>query len=260
VAVCPLATVSLLPGAGRRTVIRPTQVICHTMGSTLGRAEAYFRRGRAGGESHFGIRLDGRIVQWLDTEVRADAAHRANLRPDGTGAVSITTEGHSAQPWTDAQLDALVRLHQWLIRTHRGIGRRICRSGADPGLGHHVLLGSPGPWTPNIRSCPGPQRVAQWQQTVVPRVLAPFGGPDEAPAPVRYVPPPPPPRTAPAEPVRDRELGQLPLRSAESEHQAAPAPPAPTRPSEPPRAAQHRVRDAVRDFFLPDLADRRHRQ
>jgi hypothetical protein len=69
-------------------------------------------------------------------------------------------------------MDALVRLQLWLMRRHRAIGRRICRSAADPGLGHHALFGAPGSWATVAKSCPGPRRIEQWREDVVPRVLA----------------------------------------------------------------------------------------
>ena len=177
-ALCPIATVALLPRSGTRPAIRPTQIVSHTMESTLAATDRIFRRedarGRAAGQSHFGIARDGRIVQWIDTAEQADAVYLANRRPDGTGAVSVTTEGYGSQAWTQAQLAALTKLHVWLLRTHPSIGRRICRSPVDPGIGHHVLFGSPGPWTPSTRSCPGPRRTVQWRDEVVPRVLAAF--------------------------------------------------------------------------------------
>ncbi|WP_225847564.1 N-acetylmuramoyl-L-alanine amidase [Streptomyces sp. HPF1205] len=270
-AFCPFATTRLLapPGTPRPT-INPTQIVVHTMGSTPAAADRRFRRadahGHAIGQSHFGIGRDGTIVQWIDTTARADATYRANRRADTTGAVAVTTEGHAWQPWTDAQTDALVRLHVWLLRTHPTIGRRVCRSAADPGLGHHTLFGA---WTARTHSCPGRLRAPQWNETVIPRVLAAFGTRYGDPTPDQLAaafvtqmtgegedaPPEKPP--LPALPRAD-EPAALPAAGP------PPAPPAPGGPAvrgpdpEPPHTPSVQVVvHAVRDFFLPDSAPKR---
>ncbi len=278
-ALCPFATIRLLAPPPAQRTIRPTQIVDHTMESTLSATDTRLRRPDVCGRSHFGIGWDGTIVQWLDTTQAAEAAHRADHRADGTGAVSITTEGHTTQTWSDAQLDALTRLHVWLMRTHPSIARRACRSAGDPGLGHHLLFGSPGPWTPVPNSCPGPGRIAQWHDVLLPRVLAAFGvsvddmrtpeqigeeiirellGTSTEPPDDDASPPPaasqpstasqdpagPPPKSTPP-PAPEPESEPPPTRSA-----------SPAEASRQPRPwrLQHPVMAAVRDFFLPDSA------
>lgn len=177
-ALCPFAEHRLLPESRTQPGIVPTQVIDHTIVGTVEGADAHFRNS-ASTETHFGIRKDGSIVQWMDTEVRADGNYKANRRPDGTGAVSIETAGFATEEWTDAQVDALVRLHVWLAKTHLKIGHRATRTGSDPGFGYHVMHGSPGPWTPVAKSCPGPKRIKQWHELVLPRTLAALRGEQE---------------------------------------------------------------------------------
>lgn len=268
---CPFATVGLLAGtSASRPAIRPTQIVVHTMESTPAAADRRFRRadarGHAVGQSHFGIGCDGRIVQWIDTMAQADATYQANRRADATGAIAVSTEGLASQPWTDAQLDALVRLHVWLMRTHRAIGRRMCRSAADPGLGHHALFGA---WTGQATGCPGPLRMAQWREMLIPRVLAAFG--------VRYGEPTPEQlaeafveelvgeeakdgEQVPDEPRRVDDLTGVTTSGLEVAETPSPAEAPPIREpgsrlphASPAQIAMH----AVRDFFLPDSAPNR---
>ena len=111
----------------------------------------------------------------MDTGRSADANYRANRRPDGTGAISIETEDNVGNPdtlpWTDAQVDTLVRLALWAARVHRIPGRR-CPSPSSPGIGFHTLFGAPSAWTPVSKTCPGVVRIRQFNQTVLPAIVA----------------------------------------------------------------------------------------
>ncbi|WBO67913.1 peptidoglycan recognition protein family protein [Streptomyces camelliae] len=266
--LCPFASVRLLAGPKPPSPLQPTQIIVHTANTTLAAADIRFRRPDARGWSHFGVSATGKITQWLDTSTPADSAYRANLRSDGTGAVSITTEGNVSEPWTDAQLDALIRLHWWLMRAHPAIAHRACRTAADPGLAHHTLLGSPSPWTPIPKSCPGPRRIQQWEDSLLPRVLAPYG---ISVSDMR-------PRHEHAEEIVRELLSvsvaspstptaeETPLTSSSDQLSAMPSqPPSPAADPVPrPRAQDsatsvparqhHPVREALLDFFLPDSA------
>jgi hypothetical protein len=49
-------------------------VILHTMVGSLWGTDGYFRRdGYGGAESHFGVGYDGEILQWQDTNYKAEA-------------------------------------------------------------------------------------------------------------------------------------------------------------------------------------------
>jgi hypothetical protein len=167
----------LLPEWRSQPRIRPVLIIDHSIvGSAIG-AWWYFRD-RSGLESHFIIRgrrsgsADGHIWQLMDTDRQADANLQANDK-----AISIETEDDGdpdTQPWTTAQLQSLIWLHDKLAKIHPTIARREATDCDGPGLAYHTKLGAPSCWTPIAKTCPGrPARVRQWQQILLPAFLHP---------------------------------------------------------------------------------------
>lgn len=163
-------------------VIRPTQVIFHTMVGFLDSTEHNFDREGNPIESHFGLGspddmgrggADGEFRQWMPMDHSADANFRANRRPDGTGAISIECAdgGSEFNPLSPLQLSVLVRFGNWAA-DNLGIPRRICRDPGDPGFGYHTLFGAPSDWTPVAKTCPGPVRIRQIRDIVFPAILA----------------------------------------------------------------------------------------
>jgi hypothetical protein len=171
----PGATWRPLPENETQSKIRPTQIILHTAVDAPGptRLERYFARVDVTVESHFWVPLHRDIVQMMDTEVRADANYRANRRADGTGAISIETEDEGdpiGVPWTKHQIDAIVAILLWAHIVH-GIPMVKCAGPASPGIGYHAMWGAPSAWTPaRGKTCPGPTRIAQFRDTILPRV------------------------------------------------------------------------------------------
>ena len=127
--------------------------------------------------SHFYVRKDGTVEQYVDTAVRAAADLQGN---DAT--ISIETQGGVAdaqsEPWTPAQITALQALTDWICDTH-GIPRRLAvdsRPGdSSRGISWHRL--GVDPWRvaggmkySNSRGkiCPGDAKIAQ-----IPSVLRP---------------------------------------------------------------------------------------
>lgn len=68
--------------------------------------------------SHFYVRRDGTVEQYVDTDERAEADLEGNA-----STVSIETQGGvddpNGEPWTDEQLAALAALAAWLMDTHQ---------------------------------------------------------------------------------------------------------------------------------------------
>jgi hypothetical protein len=162
--ICPFANVRLLPESAQQPAITPRAVILH---SAAGRGSLYgFFLNSSKLESHFWVSTTGLIEQYIDTGVRADA----NLDANGF-AISIETESSvmATERWTEAQAAALVRLCTWLCDTHK-IPKRQIDTPTGAGIGWHILFGAPGPWTPVAKSCPGPARVIQARDEIIPAV------------------------------------------------------------------------------------------
>lgn len=159
-ALCPFASWNST-GATPGGAIVPRVIILHV---TAGTGDA---RPHDGLEWHFEIFKDGRIQQQVDTVALASANYKAN-----GFAISIETEGLGDGTWTDAQLKSIERLINWLLAVHPTIRRQICPTWDGSGIGYHIQFGSPGYWTPVAKSCPGPNRIRQFKEVLMPRILA----------------------------------------------------------------------------------------
>lgn len=167
---CPFAVkMELQPESDSQPAIVPDQFIVHSIAApwTPGRIYEYWRDS-TGLESHFGLGYDGALGQFIGTQTRADANASANRRSGGHGAVSMETASNleHTDPWTDLQIDTIVRTGVWLHEEH-GIPLRICRTWDDPGYGYHRLFPQ---WSTNGTACPGDARVRQFRDVVFPRI------------------------------------------------------------------------------------------
>ncbi|MET8172855.1 peptidoglycan recognition protein family protein [Streptomyces clavifer] len=162
----------LQPESDAQPAIRPTQFIVHSIIAPWTAKRTYeFWRDSTNLESHFGIGYEaGDVGQFIGTETRADANAGANRRPDGTGAVSAETASNlqGSDPWTDGQVEELIRLGVWLHQTH-GIPLRICRTHDDPGFGYHSMFSQ---WSTSGTACPGKARIKQFREVVFPGIVA----------------------------------------------------------------------------------------
>lgn len=161
----------LQPESDGQPAIRPTQMIVHSIVAPWDERRTYeYWRDSSSLESHFGLDYDGSMGQYIGTETRADANAGANRRADGTGAVSVETASNTSasDPWTAAQVEALIRLGVWLHQRH-GIPLRICRTHGDPGFGYHRLHRE---WSTSGTACPGAARIAQFREVVFPGIVA----------------------------------------------------------------------------------------
>jgi hypothetical protein len=182
----PFAERFLIPAGANDPAIIPIGVILHV---DAGNAESLYEffRDRSGGiESHAHVRRDGTVQWFRDTGREADANYKANsfIGADGRryGYISIETQGFGPGEWTDAQLDTIKRILLWAHEVH-GIPLEVCTNPTDPGIGYHTLFGAPSAWTPVSKSCPGPDRIRQFRNVIVPwlaTAAAEAAGPSQA--------------------------------------------------------------------------------
>lgn len=161
-ALCPFAKHLLIPPGSSDPAIVPRVAVLHVDAGGASTLFHYFRDRSGGIESHFYIRWDGVIEQYRDTGFQADANLAAN-----DFAISIETQGFGNGRWTKAQIASIKRLLLWLKSQH-GIPLVRCTGPFGAGVGYHVMWGAPGPWTPVAKSCPGPNRITQFNEVLVP--------------------------------------------------------------------------------------------
>lgn len=114
----------------------PLRVNLHVAVSEAASLFGYFNGARSRPDSHFYVRRDGTIEQYVDTALVA----YADLEGNGS-TISVETQGGvtatQTQPWTTAQLESLARIYAWAIKTHN-IARRIADD-SRPGKSSHGL-------------------------------------------------------------------------------------------------------------------------
>ena len=129
-----------LPEAASQPIIRPTQMIAHSIVGSARSAYNYFRDGTSL-ESHWIFPYDGAAWQLMESNRRADANYLANRWPNGTGALSAETEDNrdpDNDPWTDPQVDRLIDWFRW-GNAMFAIPLVLPENPADPGIGYHTL-------------------------------------------------------------------------------------------------------------------------
>jgi peptidoglycan hydrolase-like protein with peptidoglycan-binding domain len=173
-------------------LIKPTQLIWHTMVGYLKPTEDMFRRNGYGGtESTFGLggkydgSLDGTLYQWQLLDHQADAQWDGNARAN---SIECSDGGRADEPFTDKQIDASIRLGIWWCQ-QTGVAPVRAASWDSPGFGYHCLFHQ---WNKSNHSCPGTARIAQLEKEIWPEIAASITHPH---------PPPHPPPAIPAFPL-----------------------------------------------------------
>lgn len=171
-ALIPFAEKKLIkPDANDPHIVARIGILHVDAGNSSDLYNLFLANQRSGGskiEAHGHIRKDGHVFQYRDTAYQADANYRAN-----DFAISFETQGLGAGKWTDEQLASIKRLMLWARDVH-GIPLRKVDSWDDRtgGWGYHTQFGAPGPWTPVAKSCPGPDRIKQFNEILVPWMKA----------------------------------------------------------------------------------------
>lgn len=118
--------------------------------------------------STFYVELNGTVTQFCDSGWHAQA------NGDASGpAISIETEDHRYpttqwDPWSKAQIDALVSIIRWCSEQH-GIPLVRCPSVNGAGIGFHSMFGSSA-WNKHAHECPAGARIAQFNWVIMPAV------------------------------------------------------------------------------------------
>lgn len=152
----------LIPPGANDPRIEPRVAILHVDAGNSPSLYDYFKNRSGGVESHFHVARDGTVECYRDTSYQADANYKAN-----DFAVSIETQGYGEGTWSAAQLAAIKGLLRWLNEVH-DIPLQKVETWDGSGVGYHVQFGAPGPWTPVAKTCPGPQRIKQFESLLVP--------------------------------------------------------------------------------------------
>jgi hypothetical protein len=155
----PSAVIKQIPPGANDPAIVPRLAILHVAVSESSSLFDFFNGPSGGIESHFYITRSGLVEQYRSIYFQADANLGAN-----NFAVSVETQGMGAGEWTQAQLDAIKKLLRWLHR-EAGVPLTKCQAADGSGVGYHSQFRS---WSPVVKTCPGPDRVQQFETVLVP--------------------------------------------------------------------------------------------
>lgn len=125
--------------------------------------------------SHFYVRLDGTVEQYVDTNYRAPAQLQGNPTMLGIETAGGVTNADT-EPWTNAQLIGLVNLTKWL-ESIDGFPLKLMENSRLPteGLGWHRLGINPWRvsggelWSESEgKVCPGSKKIEQIRTVILP--------------------------------------------------------------------------------------------
>jgi hypothetical protein len=168
-----------MPGAIRkeitkfRTPLRRRRGVClHVAVSESASLYGFFSGAKVC--SHFYVRKDGTIEQYVSTAYQAPANYQGN-----SSLISVETQGgvHNAnsEPWTAAQVEALARISAWASKTHGIPLIEMPNSRPESvGIGYHKLGVDPyrvdggERWSTSYgKICPGAGKIAQVDRIIL---------------------------------------------------------------------------------------------
>jgi hypothetical protein len=134
--------------------ITPRILVVHIMQGTLDGTDAWFRNPVSQVSAHFGVRHNGQMVQWVDTDDRAWHAAAANEY-----AIGVEHSGFAGQSLTSHQIESTGQLLAWVHRKYPDISLWLNkRPFTGSGLSWHGL--GQVQWG-NHPGCPGSSIVHQ---------------------------------------------------------------------------------------------------
>jgi peptidoglycan hydrolase-like protein with peptidoglycan-binding domain len=179
-ALCPFAVKKLIPPGPNDPKIKARLAILHIAVSEADSLYDYFKDRSGGVESHFYIRRNGVIEQYRDTDYEADANTEAN-----PFAISIETQGMGEGEWTGAQLASIKKLLDWINANH-DVPYEVPTTWDGKGIGYHILFMKE--WAGGARSCPGPDRIKQFDEVLVPWFATQVSSPHTTNPPASAIP------------------------------------------------------------------------
>jgi hypothetical protein len=191
----PRAVYREVTGLQNDPPIEPIGMIAHVSASQAPSLFGWFNGPSKGIESHLHLPYEATTPaeQYRDTTREADANYRANSWVDGllgrVGMVSVETQGLGYGAWTDHQVAELVTVGLWLQEVHPRIPAKRATSAYSGGFGYHVQY----PEWSNVpgKICPGPIRIQQWNDLVLPGILRQLTVPLPPSGPIIVQAPPP---------------------------------------------------------------------
>jgi hypothetical protein len=178
-----------VPGIERDPEITPVGVILHVTAVPGTRSLYDWFSGPSGGvESHWHVADDGYCEQYRPANHEADANYLGNswIGSDGKryGFLSVENSGGMHGRWTPDQVRVMKDLIRWAGAAY-GFPLRVAPGYHSPGVGYHTMFGA-GPGTQSWsnatgKTCPGPDRIAQFHTEFVPWLIAGAGEDDDMP-------------------------------------------------------------------------------
>jgi len=155
-----------IPQTSTDPIIVPVGDVFHVAVSEAESLHDFFSND-GGIESTGYIRRDGTIEQYRPLNVECDAQNDGNSWVTGGvryGYNSWETQGMGEGEWTPEQVASIQRIIAWK-HDHYGTPLRLTPGWNQPGTGYHCLFPE---WNRNAHSCPGPDRVRQFNNVIVP--------------------------------------------------------------------------------------------
>ena len=130
-----------MPGAVKKPLTRnytnrerkvTNAVILHVAVSESASLHGWFNNPRAGASSHFYVRRDGTIEQYIPINLISWAGVQSDQR-----AISVETQGMGHGAWTAKQVQAMQQIIKFCQSTYPGVPTRVMRSSktSETGIG-----------------------------------------------------------------------------------------------------------------------------
>jgi hypothetical protein len=196
---------------------QPSYIVLHTIGGTVGMADLRFKNQSSEASAHYGVALDGTVVQWVG---ESDTAYHAGSWDMDLASIGVEHEdgGQTDAPRSDvlySASSALVReiclrygipiSREWILK-HQEVpnATTTCPGALDV---ERIVSMATGTWDAGSEPVPAPEPVVDSGPSL-PQAADPFTPPTNVDTPQ----PPPSPPSDPAAPPLRPQLRAEPLR------------------------------------------------